>query len=135
MHEGPAQRPPLFPFGHGLSYTTFDYSGLEIAPLGRDRFEVRATIRNSGARPGDEVVQLYLRDELASVAQPIVALKGFQRIHLAPGAARVVRFLLDSTHLALTDTLGRRIVEPGHFRVMLGASSKDLRLRGRFEVR
>lgn len=126
---------PLFPFGHGLSYTTFDYSGLEIAPLGRDRFEVRATIRNSGARPGDEVVQLYLRDELASVAQPIVALKGFQRIHLAPGAARVVRFLLDSTHLALTDTLGRRIVEPGHFRVMLGASSKDLRLRGRFEVR
>ncbi|MDX2261118.1 MAG: glycoside hydrolase family 3 N-terminal domain-containing protein [Gemmatimonadales bacterium] len=126
---------PLFPFGHGLSYTTFDYSGLEIAPLGRERFEVRATIRNSGARAGDEVVQLYLRDELASVAQPIVALQGFQRIHLAPGATRVVRFLLDSTHLALTDTLGRRIVEPGHFRVMLGASSKDLRLRGRFEVR
>jgi beta-glucosidase len=126
---------PLFPFGHGLSYTTFEYSGLTITPLRRDRFEIQATIRNSGSRAGDEVVQLYLRDELASVAQPIVALKGFQRIHLAPGASRVVRFLLDSTHLALTDTLGRRVVEPGSFRVMLGASSKDLRLRGRFEVR
>ncbi len=125
---------PLFPFGHGLSYTTFEYSALQIVPLGAARFDVRATIRNSGGRAGDEVVQLYLRDELASVAQPVIALKGFQRIHLAAGESRAVRFLLDSTQLALTDTLGRRIVEPGSFRVMVGASSKDLRLRGVFRV-
>lgn len=125
---------PLFPFGHGLSYTTFDYSGLSIVPLGPARVEVRATVRNSGQRDGDEVVQLYLRDELASVAQPVIALKGFQRIHLAAGESRAVRFLLDSAQLALTDTLGRRIVEPGTFRVMLGASSKDLRLRGVFRI-
>ena len=125
---------PLFPFGHGLSYTTFDYSGLSIVPLGPARVEIRATVRNSGGRDGDEVVQLYLRDELASVAQPVVALKGFQRIHLAAGESRALRFVLDSTQLALTDTLGRRVVEPGTFRVMLGASSKDLRLRGVFRV-
>ncbi len=125
---------PLFPFGHGLSYTTFDYTGMQIVPLGPARFEVRATIRNSGKRDGDEVVQLYLRDELASVAQPVIALKGFQRVRLAVGESRMLRFLLDSTHLAITDTLGRRIVEPGTFRVMVGASSKDLRLRGVFRV-
>ena len=125
---------PLFPFGHGLSYTTFEYSALQIVPLGPARFDIRATIRNSGRRAGDEVVQLYLRDELASVAQPVIALKGFQRLHLAAGESRTVRFLLDSTQLALTDTLGRRIVEPGSFRVMVGASSKDLRLRGIFRV-
>jgi beta-glucosidase len=125
---------PLFPFGHGLSYTTFAYSALEIIPLARDRVEVRGTVRNSGRRAGDEVVQLYVRDELASVAQPVVALKGFQRIHLAAGDSVRVRFVLDASQLALTDTLGRRMVEPGWFRVMLGASSKDLRLRGRFRI-
>jgi beta-glucosidase len=125
---------PLFPFGHGLSYTRFDYSTLTISPLGPGRFEVRATIRNVGPRSGDEVVQLYLRDELASVAQPLIALKGFQRIHLDAGAARTVRFLLDSTQLAITNVAGKRVVEPGTFRVMLGASSMDLRLRGRFRI-
>lgn len=125
---------PLFPFGHGLSYTTFDYSDLAIIPLARDRVEVRARVRNSGVRGGDEVVQLYLRDELATVAQPIIALKGFRRIHLAPGESRDVRFLLDATHLAITDSAGRRVVEPGSFRVMVGASSVDLRLRGRFTI-
>lgn len=125
---------PLYPFGHGLSYTRFEYSQLQITKLAAARVQVRAVIRNVGPRAGDEVVQLYLRDELASVAQPVIALKGFQRLHLAPGEAREVQFVLDSAHLAMTDAVGRRVLEPGGFRVMLGASSVDLRLRGRFWV-
>ena len=129
---------PLFPFGYGLSYTTFAYSALAVTPdtIGpRDTATVVCRIRNSGARAGDEVVQLYLHDEVASVARPVMALAGFTRVHLDAGEEREVRFTLPPERLRLFDRTGRWVVEPGDFRVMIGASSKDIRLRGVLVVR
>jgi beta-glucosidase len=129
---------PLYPFGYGLSYTTFAYSGLAITPdtIGpRDTAFVVCRVKNTGARAGDEVVQLYLHDELASVARPVLALAGFARVHLEAGAEREVRFALPPERLRLFDQAGRWVVEPGDFRVMIGASSKDIRLRGVLVVR
>jgi beta-glucosidase len=127
-----------FPFGFGLSYTTFEYGGLsiepsEIAPGGTAT--VHCTVQNSGAMAGDEVVELYLRQEVTSVATPLIALKGFKRIHLAAGESKDVSFTLSSTELGLLDAKLRSVVEPGTFRVMIGRSSKDIRLRGKLEVK
>jgi beta-glucosidase len=129
---------PLFPFGFGLSYTTFEYSGLSISPaeVGTDGGGVvRCRVKNTGARAGDEVVQLYVRDVLASVARPVMQLAGFQRLHLAPGEEREVVFGLTRAQLRMLDRSLRWVVEPGTFRVMVGASSKDIRLRGELVVR
>ena len=124
---------PLFPFGFGLSYTTFEYSDLSIEPatIGvGDSAVVRLTVRNTGERAGDEVVQLYLRDVLASLAQPVMELAGFERIQLAPGEARQVKFTVRPEHLTMLDAELKPVIEPGAFRVMVGSSSKDIRLRG-----
>jgi len=129
---------PLFPFGFGLSYTRFEYSALTIEPatMGpQDTAVVRCRVKNVGTRAGDEVVQLYLHDELASVAQPVTALKGFVRIHLATGEEREVVFRLGPDELRLLDRDLRWVVEPGDFRVMVGTSSRDIRLRGMLTVR
>lgn len=129
---------PLFPFGYGLSYTTFAYSGLVITPdtmAGSGTATVRATITNTGTRAGDEVVQLYVRDVLASVARPVIQLRGFTRIHLRPGEAREVAFTLAPEHLRMLDERLQWVVEPGTFRVLVGASSRDIRLRGELIVR
>jgi beta-glucosidase len=129
---------PLFPFGFGLSYTTFAYSDLAIEPdtiAATGRSLVRCRVQNTGDRAGDEVVQLYVRDEMASVARPVIALKGFRRLHLEPGEARDVAFSIDPAALGLRDREGRWTVEPGAFRIALGASSKDIRLQGRLIVR
>lgn len=128
---------PLFPFGFGLSYTTFGYSDLVVTPdtLGATgTATVRCRVMNTGARAGDEVVQLYLRDVLASVSRPVIQLAGFQRIHLAPGESREVTFTLGREQLELLDRDLRRVVEPGAFRVLVGSSSKDIRLRGELLV-
>ncbi|MEO8334434.1 MAG: glycoside hydrolase family 3 N-terminal domain-containing protein [bacterium] len=128
---------PLFPFGFGLSYTTFAYSDFAISPhtIGvTDSIVVRCRVTNTGARTGDEVVQLYLRDLQASVARPIVQLAGFQRVHLAPGESREVRFTIGRAQLQMLDAEMRWVVEPGTFRVLVGASSRDIRLRGDFVV-
>jgi beta-glucosidase len=128
----------LFPFGHGLSYTTFEYSNLSITPTvmsPSDQATVRFRVRNSGRRAGDEVVQLYVRDLLASVARPVIQLEGFQRVHLAPGEERELTFTLGRDQLRMLDEGMRWIVEPGTFRVLIGASSKDIRLRGDLNVR
>jgi len=129
---------PLFPFGFGLSYTTFSYSNLrilpaEIPPDGRATVTLR--VRNTGSRAGDEVVQLYLRDVLATVARPVLMLAGFQRIRLEPGQERDVAFPLGPEQLRMLDREMRWVVEPGIFRVSVGASSKDIRLRGELMVR
>ncbi|HUF48813.1 MAG TPA: family 20 glycosylhydrolase, partial [Vicinamibacterales bacterium] len=129
---------PLFPFGHGLSYTTFEYSNLRIAPVEiatGDTLTITCSIRNTGTRAGDEVVQLYVRDVLGSVARPVMELKRFTRVSIAPGESRDVTFELRAADLRMLDATRRWIVEPGAFRVMVGASSEDIRLRGEFAVR
>jgi beta-glucosidase len=129
---------PLFPFGFGLSYTDFSYSGLviepaEIAVNGSAR--VRLRVRNTGTRAGAEVVQLYIRDILASVARPIMELKGFQRIELQPNEEKEVVFMLSPEELMMLNRDLRWAVEPGSFRVQVGSSSRDIRLRGELVVR
>lgn len=123
---------PLFPFGFGLSYTTFAYSDLAVDA---GRLTVRAKITNTGARAGDDVVQLYVRDELASVARPVMQLAGFERVRLAPGSAAVVEFRVTRDQLSLLDARLRTVLEPGDFRVMVGSSSRDIRLKGTLTVR
>jgi beta-glucosidase len=129
---------PLFPFGFGLSYTTFDYSALSIEPAEippNGTATVRCRVKNSGRRAGDEVVQLYVHDILASVARPVMQLEGFQRMHLEPGEERELVFTLSREQLQMLDRDMRWVVEPGAFRVMIGASSKDIRLRGELVVK
>ena len=128
---------PLFPFGHGLSYTEFAYEGLEISPGGirpDGGATVKFRVRNSGALAGDEVVQMYIRDLVSSVARPVMELKGFRRLHLAPGESREVVFELGPAELSMLDAELRRVVEPGDFKVMIGRSSRDIRLRGFLKV-
>ena len=129
---------PLFPFGFGLSYTTFEYSNLRVEPsqIGpSESTAIRCRITNTGSVAGDEVVQLYIRDVLATVARPVMELKGFQRILLQPNESRDVVFNLGPEHLRMLDRDMKWIVEPGAFRLMIGASSKDIRLRGELVVR
>jgi len=129
---------PLFPFGYGLSYTSFAYSDLTVEPAeipATGRATVHCRVKNVGSRAGDEVVQLYVKDELASVTRPVLQLAGFQRVRLAPGEEREVAFVLGPEALRLLDRDLRWVVEPGVFRVLVGASSRDLRLRGTLTVR
>ncbi len=127
---------PLFPFGHGLSYTSFGYSDLRlsaprIAPAGT--LKVSVTVTNTGAREGAEVVQLYVHDEVASVTRPVRALAGFRRISLKPGEARTVDFQLTAKELGLYNRDMKFVVEPGKFRVFVGGSSVG-GLEAEFEV-
>jgi len=132
--EGPGT--PLYAFGYGLSYTKFDYSGLETQ-RGTDietLQKVSCTVTNTGDRDGDEVVQLYICDRAASVAQPPMLLKAFQRIHLKKGESKRVTFNLTADDLAIYDANMNFTVEPGEFDVMVGAASNDIRLEGKFEL-
>jgi beta-glucosidase len=129
---------PLFPFGYGLSYTSFEYRNLVIAPdsISPDgATEVRFVVRNVGKVEGDEVVQLYLRDELASMARPVMQLAGFARVTLAPGEEKEMRFRVTREQLQMLDASFNWVVEPGAFQVMVGASARDIRLRGELVVR
>jgi beta-glucosidase len=128
---------PLYPFGHGLSYTRFDYSGLRISPPSIRRaasVQVSVEVANGGNRAGEEVVQLYLNDPIATVSRPVQELKGFRKIALKPGEKKTVEFTLTPEDLSLLDRNLERVVEPGEFRVMVGHSSADIRLKGSFEV-
>ncbi len=128
---------PLFPFGYGLSYSSFEYTDLKFEEqtiLPTDSTIVHFKVKNVGDREGDEVVQLYIRDEIASLARPITELKRFTRIHLAPGEEQLVSFTIDPEALAMLDKDMRTTVEPGDFRIMIGSSSKDIRVRGILKV-
>ena len=129
--DGPAG--PLWPFGHGLGYTRFELANVRLSATEMDtsggRVAVTVDVTNIGDRTGDEVVQLYVRDEAASVARPVLELRGFKRVRLAPGDTRSVQFELHSEQLAYTGADMRRVVEPGAVTVMVGRSAADLPLR------
>jgi len=129
---------PVYPFGHGLSYTTFTYSNLSLSSKsinGNGTVTVRVNVRNSGKVAGDEVPQLYVRDVQASVKRPKLELRGFERISLNPGEQRTVTFTLPAEKLSFWDeTKHAFVTEPGTFDVLVGSSSEDVKLRGQFEV-
>ncbi|PYO77606.1 MAG: beta-glucosidase BglX [Gemmatimonadetes bacterium] len=120
---------PLFPFGYGLSYTTFAYSSLRLsAPkiVAGDSLTVSVDVKNTGDRAGDEVVQLYLRDSVASVAEPVKSLKAFRRVTLQPAETRTVTFRIGADAFSLYDRRMRKVVEPGMFTVFVGTNSDDV---------
>jgi len=128
---------PLYEFGYGLSYTKFEYSNLKVEPktiaVGGS-VRVSAEVENTGDRPGTEVVQLYINDVIGSVVTPVKQLRGFEKVQLRPGEKKAVSFVLTPEHLSLLSRHLEWIVEPGTFKVMVGHSSKDIRLTGTFEV-
>lgn len=134
---------PMFPFGFGLSYTTFEYANLKIDPAEtgvKGRIGVSLDVTNTGKRAGEEVAQLYIRDLVGSLTRPVKELKGFQRISLNPGETKAVRFELGPEHLGFHDRSGKYVVEPGAFKVWVGGSSVgglegDFRLVGPDGVR
>jgi beta-glucosidase len=128
---------PLWPFGHGLSYTRFDLGALEVDRRTVDpggEVAVSVDVGNVGEREGDEVVQLYVRDVEASVTRPVKELRGFARVRLAAGERRRVTFRLAAEQLAFTDLDGRLVVEPGRIALMVGTSSADLPCRAEIEI-
>lgn len=130
---------PLFCFGHGLSYTTFEYSRVTLdrkQMTTADTLRVRVTVKNTGRRAGAEVVQLYVSDAESSLPRPLKELKGFEKVMLQPGESREVEFLLDCTSLSyFDDTKHEWVAEPGRFEVLVGASSGDIRSKAGFELR
>ncbi|HJT68464.1 MAG TPA: glycoside hydrolase family 3 N-terminal domain-containing protein [Pyrinomonadaceae bacterium] len=127
---------PLFPFGYGLSYTTFKISNLQLSTpsiTASGKLTVSVDVENTGQRAGDEVVQLYIRDVVASMTRPVKELKGFQRVTLQPGEKRRVDFTLTRDQLAFWNREMRYVVEPGEFRVMVGSNSQDV-IEAKFEV-
>jgi len=129
---------PRFPFGHGLSYTWFEYGNLKISPRKispKGKVTIRCNVSNRGRYTGDEVVQLYIHDALASIARPLKELKGFKRIRLKPRGTMHIEFTLEAKDLGYYDDAMNYIVEPGTFEVMIGSSSEDIRLEGSFDVR
>ncbi len=125
---------PLYAFGYGLSYTTFKYSNLRVAKKGAQEFEVSFDVTNTGNRDGDEVPQLYLRDELASVAQPVMQLRAFDRKPVKAGETRRFTFSIGPEQLSIVGKDMEEVVEPGDFTVMVGPSSDNIALRGKITV-
>ncbi len=122
-------REPLFPFGHGMSYTTFKLDNVKVDPpkIGlAGRATVTVDVTNTGPRAGDEVVQLYVHDRVASVTRSVKELRGFERVSLGPGEKKTVRFVIGPEALRFTDESMARVVEPGLVDVMLGTSSAGL---------
>ena len=134
--DGPAS--PLWPFGFGRSYTTFEVSDFRLdrteVPTDGGEITVSAEVANTGDRQGDEVVQVYVRDPEATVARPVLELRGFRRVSLAPGARQRVSFRLSAEQFAYVGADYRRVVEPGVIKVFVGTSSDDLPLAGQFEL-
>jgi len=121
-----ANKEPLFPFGFGLSYTTFAYSNLKLDParIGvKGETKVSVTVTNTGKRPGDEIVQLYIRDLVSSVTRPVMELKDFKRISLSAGESKTVEFVITPDKLSFLDLNMKNVVEPGWFDIMVGTSS------------
>ncbi len=127
----------IYPFGHGLSYTTFAYSDLTITPEKQSpggKFFIKCRVKNTGNIAGEEIIQLYIRDNYSSVTTYEKNLRGFERIYLKPGDSKIVRFEINPEDLELLDRNMNWVVEPGGFDVMIGRSSEDIRLNGKFEI-
>ncbi|MBN8700614.1 MAG: beta-glucosidase BglX [Chitinophagales bacterium] len=128
---------PQYEFGYGLSYTTFQYSNLELSKRKmriHEKIEVSVTIRNTGAYDGEDVVQLYLRDKVGSVVRPVQELKDFAKVKLKAGESKTLRFVIDKEKLSFYNQPLQWVAEPGDFELMIGASARDIRLRDRFEL-
>ena len=128
---------PLYPFGHGLSYTTFSYANLDISPAAippDSTITIRIDVKNTGTRTGEEVVQLYTHDPVASFTRPVKELKAFQRITLAPGGQQTIVFTLCGVDLSYPGADFKPLLEPGMIEVMVGSSSEDIRRTGSFAV-
>jgi beta-glucosidase len=128
---------PLFPFGHGLSYTTFEYADFSISCKecqAGETVDIHVTVKNAGKLAGEDVVQMYVCDEYASLPRPVKELKGFTRLELQPGETRRVTFHLPVNQLAFYDNDLNLIVEAGTIKVMVGSSSADIRCEGVFEI-
>lgn len=123
-HYTDEKNAPLYPFGHGLSYTEFEYTNLQIDTSNNNAIKVGITVKNIGKVTGEEVAQLYIRDKVASVVRPVKELKGFEKISLEPNESKQVQFTLTNKELGFYDQEGNFIVEPGTFDVMVGTSSQ-----------
>ena len=119
---------PLYPFGFGLSYTSFEYSNLAIHKVSNTSYTAEFTITNTGNFDGDEVAQLYIRDEVASTVRPVKQLKHFSRISLKKGESKTISLELSENDFSIIDQQMKRIVEPGKFKIMIGSSSEDIKL-------
>jgi beta-glucosidase len=127
----------LYPFGYGLSYTTFEYKNLTVTPdkqFGQGNIEVNVEVTNTGKIKGDEVVQLYLKDMLTSVTTYESVLRGFERVTLNPGETKTIKFILQPKDLELLDKNMNWVIEPGVFKVKIGSSSEDIRLTKDFTI-
>ncbi len=128
---------PKYEFGYGLSYTTFQYSNLQLSKKkikGNEQIEVSVTITNTGKYDGEEIVQLYIRDKVGSIIRPVKELKDFQKIKLNAGEAKSIKFIIDKEKLSFYNQQLQWVAEPGDFELMIGASSKDIRLKEEFEL-
>lgn len=129
---------PLYEFGFGLSYTTFEYSNLTILPKeinNKGSVDITVEVKNTGAVKGAEVVQLYINDIISSTSKPVKELKGYEKVSLEPGEKKTVKLILSPEELSLFDRNMNFVVEPGTFEVMIGSSSQDIKLKGQFEVK
>jgi len=127
----------LYPFGYGLSYTTFEYSDLQVTPKSlksQGDVQVEFKIKNTGKRAGDEVVQMYIKDKVSSVTTYESILRGFDRIHLKPNETKTIKFTLHPEDLEILDINMNWTVEPGDFEVLIGSSSEDIKLKDSFKI-
>jgi beta-glucosidase len=126
---------PKYEFGYGLSYTSFSYSNLKMSSTKmkqNDKLRVSFTLTNTGRYAGEEIAQLYIRDRVASILQPVKALKDFKKVMLKPGEAKTLEFVIDKDKLSFYNQRQQWIAEPGEFDVMIGTSSRDIKLKGEF---
>ena len=125
---------PLYPFGHGLTYTSFEYADLKVSDeVMRGKLEISAEVTNVGKRAGKELMQLYVRDLVGSLTRPVRELKGFQHVELNPGETRRVAFMLEEEALAFTRADGAKGIEPGNFQVWIAPDSQS-GLQGTFKI-
>jgi beta-glucosidase len=128
---------PKYEFGYGLSYTTFEYSNLQLSKKkikANEKIEVAVTIANTGKYAGEEIVQLYLRDKVGSIARPVKDLRDFRKIQLNVGETKTIKFIIDKEKLSFYNQKLQWVAEPGEFDLMIGASSRDIRLKESFEL-